>query len=109
MILLFGPCMFLAPLLVVLIPVAIVLWPPVLVTVGLLWLIVWPFAAIGNRLGAAGLGRLHARLGRLFVVLLTPWNYFNTPPAVKGAEPAGAQPESAPAASSEPPAPGPGA
>jgi hypothetical protein len=86
MILLFGPCMFLAPLLVVLIPVAIVLWPPVLATVGLLWLIVWPFAAIGGRFGVTGIARVHAALGRWFVVLLRPWNYFNAPPAAAKTE-----------------------
>ena len=31
MVVLFGPCMFVAPLLFLLIPVAIVLWPPVLI------------------------------------------------------------------------------
>jgi hypothetical protein len=78
MILLFGPCMFVAPFLVVLIPVAIVLWPPVLVIVGALWLITWPLAAIG---GKSGLGRPHAALGRWFVILLRPWRYFDAPPA----------------------------
>jgi hypothetical protein len=101
MILLFGPCMFLAPLLVVLIPVAIVLWPPVLATVGLLWLIVWPFAAIGKSFGMTGLARAHAALGRWFVVLLRPWNYFNAPADATKAQP---QPGATPGAPPDPPA-----
>ncbi|MGH7655579.1 MAG: hypothetical protein ACREN6_13040 [Gemmatimonadaceae bacterium] len=77
MILLFGPCMFVAPFLVVLIPVAIVLWLPVLAILGLLWLIVWPFAALGSAGGVSA--RAHAALGRWFVVLLRPWRYFDVP------------------------------
>ncbi len=76
MILLFGPCMFVAPFLVVLIPVAIVLWPPVLVILGALWLVTWPLAAIGEK---SVFGRTHAALGRWFVVLLRPWRYFDAP------------------------------
>ena len=79
MILLFGPCMFVAPFLVVLIPVAIVLWPPVLAILGLLWLVVWPFAALGRAVGVHGPTRAHAALGRWFVVLLRPWKYFDVP------------------------------
>lgn len=93
MILLFGPCMFVAPFLVVLIPVAIVLWPPVLAILGVIWLIVWPFAAIGRKVGATGIVRAHAALGRWFVVLLRPWRYFDAParPAEAPTEP-GADP-----------------
>jgi hypothetical protein len=78
-IVLFGPCMFVAPLLFLLIPVAIVLWPPVLVILGAVYLIVWPFAAIGRRFGVRWLVSLHATLGRWFIVLLRPWRYFDTP------------------------------
>jgi hypothetical protein len=94
MILLFGPCMFVAPLLVVLIPVAIVLWPPVLAILGVLWLVTWPLAAIGEKSGAA---RAHAALGRWFVVLLRPWHYFDAPKA--------AAPPDGPAAAATPEAP----
>jgi hypothetical protein len=96
MIVLFGPCMFVAPFLVVLIPVAIVLWPPVLAILGALWLIVWPFAAIGRKVGATGIVRAHAALGRWFVVLLRPWRYFDVP----------ARPAEAPPAPEGPPASG---
>jgi hypothetical protein len=78
MILLFGPCMFVAPFLVILIPVAIVLWPPVLVIVGALWLVTWPLAAIADKSAAA---RAHAAIGRWFIVLLRPWRYFDVPAA----------------------------
>ncbi len=72
--------MFVAPLLVVLIPVAVVLWPPVLLILGVLWLLMWPFAAIGRATGIAWLPRAHAALGRWFIVLLRPWRYFDAPP-----------------------------
>ena len=79
MIVLFGPCMFVAPFLVVLIPVAIVLWPPVLAILGAIWLLVWPFAAIGRKTGLNSIVRAHAALGRWFIVLLRPWRYFDAP------------------------------
>ena len=79
MILLFGPCMLVAPFLVVLIPVAIVLWPPVLAILGAVWLVVWPFAVVGKKTGMTGIVRLHATLGRWFIVLLRPWRYFDAP------------------------------
>jgi hypothetical protein len=75
----FGPCMFVAPLLILLIPVAIVLWPPVLAILGALWLLTWPLASIGRRTRAPRLERPNAALGRWFRVLLRPWRYFNAP------------------------------
>jgi hypothetical protein len=75
----FGPCMFVAPLLFLLIPVAIVLWPPVLLLLGVSWLLVWPFAEIARRLGGTSLPRLHAAMTRWFIVLLRPWRYFDAP------------------------------
>jgi hypothetical protein len=82
-ILLFGPCMFVAPLLIVLIPVAIVLWPPVLLILGVLYLLVWPLAAIGRGLGSTRLATAHDTLGRWFIVLLRPWRYFDAPDETK--------------------------
>jgi purine-cytosine permease-like protein len=86
MIVLFGPCMFVAPLLILLVPIALVLWPPVLVVLGALWLVMWPFAAIGRRYGVRWLVSSHATLGRWFAVLLRPWRYFDPP---RGANPPG--------------------
>jgi hypothetical protein len=80
MIVLFGPCMFVAPLVLLLIPIAIVLWPPTLVVIGVLWLVMWPFVAIGRRYGVRSLTSSHAALSRWFVVLLRPWRYFDAPP-----------------------------
>ena len=79
MVALFGPCMFVAPLLFLLIPVAIVLWPPTLLILGILYLIVWPFAAIARALGSGWLPSLHAAMRRWFIVLLRPWRYFDAP------------------------------
>ncbi len=79
MILAFGPCMFVAPLLVVLIPVAVVLWPPVLLLLGVVYLGTWPFAALGRATGIAWLPKMHATLKRWFIVLLRPWRYFDAP------------------------------
>jgi hypothetical protein len=71
--------MFVAPLLVLLIPVAVVLWPPALLILGVVYLIVWPFALIGRRFNVRWLVAAHAALGRWFVVLLRPWRYFDVP------------------------------
>lgn len=76
MILLLGPCMFFAPLVLVLVPIAIVLWPPTLVLLGIGWLLTWPFARGGDR---RWLVRTHRAIGRWFRSLLTPWTYFDEP------------------------------
>jgi hypothetical protein len=68
-----------APLLILLVPLAAILWPVVLALVGLAWLVVWPVAAIAARLGAPWLRGQHARIGRAFRTLLRPWNYFDVP------------------------------
>ncbi len=79
MILLFGPCMFVAPLLIVLIPVAVVLWPPVLLLLGVLYVLLWPFALAAKRFRVNWITSAHAALGRWFIVLLRPWRYFDAP------------------------------
>ncbi|MDH5234121.1 MAG: hypothetical protein OEW77_04115 [Gemmatimonadota bacterium] len=79
MILLLGPCMFMAPLVLVLVPVAIVLWPPTMVLLGVTYLLLWPFAALARRSGAAGLPTVHETIGRWFRTLLTPWTHFDEP------------------------------
>jgi hypothetical protein len=71
--------MFMAPLVLVLVPVAIVLWPPTMVLLGLAWLLLWPFAALARRSGGTGLPKAHDTIGRWFRTLLTPWNYFDEP------------------------------
>jgi hypothetical protein len=71
--------MFVAPLLILLIPVAVVLWPPALIILGALYLIVWPFALLGRQFKVRWLTATHAALGRWFVVLLRPWRYFDVP------------------------------
>lgn len=76
--LLIGPCMFFAPLLVVLVPVAIILWPPTLILVGLAWLVTRPFAG-DDGASQSGVGRVHATLTGWFLTLLTPWTFFDTP------------------------------
>ena len=79
MILLLGPCMFMAPLVLILIPIGIVLWPPTLLVLGITYLLLWPFAAIARRQGAVRLPAMHATLGRWFRTVLTPWTYFDEP------------------------------
>lgn len=92
---LIGPCMFVAPLLVLLIPVALVLWPPSLLLTGLAWLVLWPFARGDEK--SAGV-RAHRKVGRWFRTLLTPWTYFDVPkvPPLPGGKRAPAAPGGAP-------------
>jgi len=78
--------MFLAPLLVVLVPVAVLLWPPTLILVGLAWLLTRPFAG-GDHAPRSGIGRIHATLTRWLLTLLTPWTFFDTPKGPPAAEP----------------------
>lgn len=79
MILLIGPCMFAAPLVVLLIPVAMVLWLPSLALVGVAWLVVWPFATLARHRGGERVTHVHAVLAEWFVLLRAPWNYFDPP------------------------------
>jgi hypothetical protein len=84
--LLLGPCMFLAPLVMVLAILAIPLWPVVLVAFGAAWLIVWPAEYIVHALGVHAFDGTATKLGSWFRFMLTPWTYFD-PPA-KPAKPA---------------------
>ena len=79
MVVLVGPCMFAAPLVVLLVPVAIVLWPVALAGLGVSWLVLWPAAWVAARLDNAWLPERHRTLGRWFGVVLKPWNYFDEP------------------------------
>jgi len=78
-IVLVGPCMFAAPLLVVLLPVALVLWPVVLVILGAGYVLLWPWALLSARLGGSWLPARLSTLGRWFRFMLTPWRYFDPP------------------------------
>lgn len=78
-ILLIGPCMFVAPLLVVLIPVALVLWPPTLLVLGIVWLILWPFAVAAHDDPSKGVVHARRTVGHWFRTVLTPWTYFDVP------------------------------
>lgn len=53
MIVLIGPCMFVAPLMILLVPVAIVLWPVAVVVLGVGYLAIWPFALVATRIREA--------------------------------------------------------
>jgi hypothetical protein len=90
--LLLGPCMFLAPLVMVLAILAIPLWPVVLVALGAAWLIVWPVEFLARALGVHAIDGTAKKLGGWFRFMLTPWTYFDVPakpaPAVEPAPPA---------------------
>ncbi len=67
--------MLFAPLVVLLVPVAIILWLPTLLLVGLAWVAAWPLAAAQ---GPEGRGAAFRRaVGKAFRTLLTPWTYFD--------------------------------
>jgi hypothetical protein len=104
--LLLGPCMFLAPLVMVLAILAIPLWPVVLVALGAAWLIVWPAAFLARALGIHSLDVAAAKLGGWFRFMLTPWTYFDVPakPAAPAVSDASAAPVD-PANSTPPEAP----
>jgi hypothetical protein len=78
--LLLGPCMFLAPLVMVLAILAIPLWPVFLALLGAAWLIVWPVEQLARALGTHAFDGASKRLGRWFRILLTPWTYFDVAP-----------------------------
>jgi hypothetical protein len=84
--LLIGPCMFAAPLVVLLVPLALILWPPTLILLGVAYLVVWPFAAASA--DGSGVRRAHTWLGNSFLTVLTPWTYFDPPKEAQAAEPA---------------------
>lgn len=78
--------MFLAPLVVLAIPVAIILWPPTLILLGLVWLVLFPFAALARGrseskggTGASRIARAHVWVEGWLGTLLTPWTYFDAP------------------------------
>ena len=71
--------MFVAPLLVLLLPVAVVLWPVVLVVLGVACALLWPVATISALLGGRWLPARLATLRRWFVFMLRPWRYFDPP------------------------------
>jgi hypothetical protein len=71
--------MFVAPLLAPLVPVAVVLWPIVLLVLGVAYLLLWPFAAISSWLGGRWLPARLATVQRWFVFMLRPWQYFDPP------------------------------
>lgn len=77
--LLLGPCMLLAPFVLVLAILAVPLWPVALAAVGLCWLIVWPLERLFAALGRRTLQGATVKIGRLFRTLLTPWTYFDSP------------------------------
>jgi hypothetical protein len=79
MILLIGPCMFVEPLLVLLLPVAVVLWPVVLVVLGLVFILLWPVSLVSSWLGGRWLPARLATTGRWFIFMLHPWRYFDPP------------------------------
>ena len=87
MILLIGPCMFFAPLVILLIPLAIVLWPPTMILLGVAWLVLWPFAAMGAGKVDAWAVRAHEKIERWLLTLLTPWTSFDTPKNIQTVNP----------------------
>jgi hypothetical protein len=77
--------MFVAPLLAPLVPLAVVLWPIVLLVLGVAYALLWPFAMISSLLGGRWLPARRATLRRWFVFMLRPWQYFEPP--TRGAPP----------------------
>ncbi|MFI5310660.1 MAG: hypothetical protein ACHQQ3_05475 [Gemmatimonadales bacterium] len=79
MVVLIGPCMFLAPLVLVVALLAIPLWPVAIVLIGACWLAVWPLERLVALAGFRGMRGWSAAIARLFVTVLRPWDYFDAP------------------------------
>ena len=76
-----GPCMFVAPLVPIALLIAIPLWPVALVGLAVMWLVTWPLERACRILGVRLFQGASATLTRWFRTVLTPWTFFDPPPA----------------------------
>ncbi len=74
-----GPCMFVAPLVPVLMILAIPLWPVAIVTLSALWLVTWPLERLLHALGVRQLDGAARRVARWLGYALRPWSFFEVP------------------------------
>jgi len=79
-----GPCVIFAPLVFLLMVLAIPLWPVAIVVVGLMWLIVWPLERLSKALGMNALRGWSANVAYWFIIALKP-KYFFDPVNVRAA------------------------
>lgn len=78
----FGPCMFVAPLVPILMLVAIPLWPVAIVLVTGLWLVVWPLERATRMMGMHRLDGASAKVGTWLKIVVRPWILFEPGSAV---------------------------
>ncbi len=74
-----GPCMLAAPLVAVAFILAIPLWPVAVVTTFGCWALSAVLERLFLLLGFDALEGWSASMWRLFLTVLTPWNYFDPP------------------------------
>ncbi|MBI3504414.1 MAG: hypothetical protein HY059_06200 [Proteobacteria bacterium] len=91
MVMLIGPCFFLAPVVAVLAVLAIPLWPVCLAVLFAMFVVVWPVEQVVTRLGVTRMRGASARVWGWLLWMSTPWNWFDlpkkAPPAVPPAAP----------------------
>lgn len=75
---LIGPCMLLAPLVAVLVVIALPLWPVAIAVLGVLWLVVWPLERATTLVGLRVMRGWSRAVGRTFYFVLKPWVYLDT-------------------------------
>jgi len=96
-----GPCMFLAPVVFVLMLLAIPLWPVAIVVVTVMWLVTWPVEQMLRLVGIRRADGAAATVARWLRVVVKPWVLFE-----KAARPPSASPPAPPGAAPAPSPPG---
>lgn len=74
-----GPCILVAPLVLVLVLLAIPLWPVAIVCTALLWLIAWPLERVLALVGVHRVSGSSRRVRAWLRVAVAPWRLFDRP------------------------------
>lgn len=81
--------MFVAPLVPVLVLLALPLWPVAIVLTAVLWLVTWPLERLLALVGVRALDGASRRVGRWFRIVVAPWKLFDTPTRGSAGRPPG--------------------
>lgn len=75
---LIGPCIVVAPFVILAMLLAIPLWPVAIVVVCAMWMLVWPLERVLRALGVRRFDGASAAVSRWLVVVVKPWSLFET-------------------------------